>query len=159
MNDFNYYKSLPKKRMGAMAVVFNQEGQLLIVKPSYKERWLFPGGAVEANESPKAACIREVREELGIELTHLQFLCVDYVPANTEKDESVQFVFYCGELSAGSKIQVDGKEITDYRFVDFDEAVRLLGPGRSLARRLPACITALKKQHPMYLENGVSVLS
>ncbi len=143
--------------MGAMAVVFNQKGQLLIVKPSYKEQWLFPGGAVEENESPKSACVREVREELGIELTHLQFLCIDYVPANTEKDESVQFVFYCGELSAESKIQVDGKEIMDYRFVSFGEAILLLGAGRSLAKRLPACLAALKKRHPMYLEDGVEV--
>ncbi len=157
MNDFDYYKSLPKKRMGAMVIIFNQRGELLIVKPSYKERWLFPGGTVEENESPKNTCIREVKEELGIELTHLQFLCVDYVPANAEKDESLQFVFSGGEIADENKICPDGKEITDYRFVAFNEAIRLLGAGRSLAKRLPACLTALKKQHPMYLENGVAV--
>lgn len=157
MNDFDYYKNLPKKRMGAIAIICNQNRELLIVKPNYKERWLFPGGVVEENESPMAACIREVKEEVGIELIHIQFLCVDYVPANSEKDESVQFVFYGGELSSGSTIKVDGKEITDYRFVVFAEAARLLGLGRSLAKRLPACLTALKKQHPSYLEDGVEV--
>lgn len=157
MNDFAYYKSLSRKRMGAIAIIFNQKGELLIVKPSYKERWLFPGGAVEENESPMSACMREVKEELGIELTHhnLQFLCVDYVPANAEKDENLQFVFYGGELSVESAIRVDGKEITEYRFVFFEEAVQLLGPGRSLAKRLPACLTALRKQRPAYLENGI----
>lgn len=156
MNDFEYYKSLPRKRMGAIAIIFNQKGELLIVKPTYKERWLFPGGAVEENESPMSACIREMKEELGIQMTRLSLLVVDYM-SEGEKDESVQFVFFGGELSVESAIRVDGKEITEYRFVSFDEAVQLLGPGRSLAKRLPACLTAIQEQHPAYLEDGVVV--
>jgi len=37
----------------------------LIVNPVYKPVRDLPGGAVEANESPHAACRREVAEELG----------------------------------------------------------------------------------------------
>jgi 8-oxo-dGTP diphosphatase len=40
--------------------------RLLIVEPTYKPRWELPGGAVEYGESPRAAAMREVLEELGI---------------------------------------------------------------------------------------------
>lgn len=37
------------------------------LEPTCKDYWKIPGGYVETGESPSQACIREVREELGIE--------------------------------------------------------------------------------------------
>jgi 8-oxo-dGTP pyrophosphatase MutT (NUDIX family) len=39
---------------------------VLLVDPVYRDTWDLPGGAVEAEESPHAAC-REVAEELGLD--------------------------------------------------------------------------------------------
>ncbi|GAB4532071.1 MAG: hypothetical protein Tsb0014_16140 [Pleurocapsa sp.] len=58
MNRQEYLASLPKKIMGAGCLLFNTEGKILIVKPTYKDAWNLPGGVVEANESPRNACIR-----------------------------------------------------------------------------------------------------
>lgn len=35
MTENDYYKNLPKKRMGAGALLFNKNDELLIVKPTY----------------------------------------------------------------------------------------------------------------------------
>jgi len=76
-----YYKTLPKKRAAVGALIFNHSDQLLIVKPNYRDRWLIPGGVVEENESPRAGCAREIKEELSLDLVVNDLVCVDYKPA------------------------------------------------------------------------------
>ena len=95
-----YYKGLPKKRMGVGALFFNEKDELLILKPTYKDYWSIPGGIIDANESPREACIREIKEETGLNISSVKFLCVDYCRnLGNEKGESLQFMFYGGILS------------------------------------------------------------
>ena len=54
-----------------VAGVLEQDGKILICRRRADQphplKWEFPGGKLEAGESPAAALIRELREELGIE--------------------------------------------------------------------------------------------
>jgi 8-oxo-dGTP pyrophosphatase MutT (NUDIX family) len=52
--------------LGARALVFNRDGQVLLVKHTYEPHWYLPGGGVKKGESPKAAVIRELKEETGL---------------------------------------------------------------------------------------------
>jgi ADP-ribose pyrophosphatase YjhB (NUDIX family) len=63
-----YYQSLPGKRIGAGLICRDDQGRVLLVRPTYKPTWEIPGGVVEAGESPAATVAREVAEELGLEL-------------------------------------------------------------------------------------------
>jgi len=78
-----YVASLARKRIAATAFIRDEEGRVLIVNPVYKPMWDLPGGAVEADESPHAACRREVAEELGPDRQPGRVLAVDWVPART----------------------------------------------------------------------------
>jgi 8-oxo-dGTP diphosphatase len=54
---------------GSAAFIFDDVGRILVVKENYDRfRWSLPGGAIEAGESPEAACVREVREETGVDV-------------------------------------------------------------------------------------------
>jgi ADP-ribose pyrophosphatase YjhB (NUDIX family) len=155
MND--YYKTLPKKRMGSGALIFNEKEELLILKPNYKEHWSIPGGTVDENESPRQCCLREIKEEIGFDLGEISFLCVDYNSAQEDKTESLQFVFYGGILNAEQikKITIQDDEIDEYKFVNINEALPLLN--EKLKKRIEGCLESIKSDQAVYLENGKKI--
>lgn len=60
----------------AACAVINKKGKILIAKRNIepgKNRWALPGGFVEWNETPEDTCLRELKEETGIdgEITRL----------------------------------------------------------------------------------------
>jgi 8-oxo-dGTP diphosphatase len=73
----DYVRSLPRKRMAAGALFVDSVSRILLVDPVYRDTWDLPGGAVEAEESPYAACRREVAEELGLDRPPGRVLAVD----------------------------------------------------------------------------------
>jgi 8-oxo-dGTP diphosphatase len=87
--------TLPGK-MTSACVALRSGDEVLIVKAGYKDHWTFPSGVVDADESPKAAAIRETYEETGliIDPDECNLLTVIYTAAFDEKDrERFNFVF------------------------------------------------------------------
>ena len=152
----DYYNSLPKKRMGSGVLFFNNKGELLVLKPSYKDGYEIPGGSIELDESPRKAVLREVEEEIGIDVYSSEIaklLCVDYQDAVEPKTESIMFIFDGGILSDEklSQIKVDGKEIIDFKFINQDDVLKYLT--RVVGRRVQQALIARRNNSCVYLEN------
>ena len=61
----------PVVLVAAVALIDADNRVLIAQRPEGKSMaglWEFPGGKVEAGETPEAALVREIKEELGIEL-------------------------------------------------------------------------------------------
>jgi ADP-ribose pyrophosphatase YjhB (NUDIX family) len=56
-----------KNHFTATGVVFNANGNVLMIKHKKLGVWLPPGGHVDENELPDRAVLREIREETGVE--------------------------------------------------------------------------------------------
>lgn len=151
-----YQQSLPKKRISAGCLFFDKSQRLLIVKPTYKEGWEIPGGAVVANESPLAACIREVTEELGLERRPVRLLSVDFTGETKQRTESLSFIFDGGVLSDEeiAAIRLPEEELREYRWLPPTDALTLLN--RRLRRRVRHCLAARLGGTTLYLEEQES---
>lgn len=66
------------KTIRVAAAIIQKDGKILAAQRGYgefKDGWEFPGGKLEPGESGADACVREIREELHVEITELEHLC------------------------------------------------------------------------------------
>jgi len=52
----------------AGGVIFDDRGQVLLLRRVGEGTWCFPKGHIEPGESPQAAAAREIREECGLDV-------------------------------------------------------------------------------------------
>lgn len=126
----------PKKRCSAGALIPDESGKLLLVKPTYRKEWLLPGGVVEADEDPITGLLREVMEEVGL-VVHVQSLrCVDYLATTGVLGESLHFLFDCSavRMDVATKVAPRSPELNGICWVTPFEALDLLPT--SISRRL-----------------------
>lgn len=143
--------------MGAGALIRDPRGRPLIVEPTYKGTWELPGGAVEVDESPRAACDREVQEELGIRLPIGRLLCLEWQGPEPDRSESLMFVYDAGVLPQDTIIRLPEDELASVRFVETPELDELMV--ERLARRVRAALSAWERETLIELEDGIRLTS
>jgi len=58
-----------KPRVGCSATIFDEAHErILLTRRTDNGRWCLPGGALEVGESVEETCVREVREETGLDV-------------------------------------------------------------------------------------------
>jgi len=126
--DAHFTSRMPTKRVAADCLLTDGAGRLLVLDPPYKGTWDIPGGMVEADESPWRAAQREVREEVGLDIEPGDLLVVDWKSRDGDFTEVVALLFDGGHLATREidAMVVDPSEVRGYRFVELEEAEKLL---------------------------------
>jgi 8-oxo-dGTP pyrophosphatase MutT (NUDIX family) len=154
----DFTATLPRKRMGAGALLTDERGRVLLVEPTYKDYWEIPGGAVEADESPYTALVRELKEELGLPVQPGRQLVTDWVPPRPDRTEGLMLLYDGGMLTPEqtAQIQLPDDELRSWAWCTEQEADERLS--ELLARRISAAIQARNEGTTVYLENGIFVV-
>ena len=144
---------LARPRIAAGALFIDDQDRVLLVQPTYKQSWDIPGGYVEPGESPLHACVREVREELGICPPIGRLLVVDWAPSEDEGDK-ILFVFAGGQLDDDTvdKITLDPTELAAYGYHALDDLAGMMTD--RLVRRITSSVRAGLDGLTRYLEHG-----
>jgi len=112
-----------------MAVMINPEGKILITKRSKKKigpgKWECTAGSVVAGESSKDAMVREIQEEIGIEVEIL----ADAPSAHyLEKDA----IFDIWEVPITRKVEdlvLQAEEVDEARYAEIEEIESMIAAG------------------------------
>jgi 8-oxo-dGTP diphosphatase len=150
---------LPAIPVSAGAMIFDRQGRLLILKPTYKSGWTIPGGVMEADgETPWQACQREVAEECGLQVSAARLACMDFRPPRDANPGGIRYLFDCGVLddAALGALTLQAEEISQYRLAPPAEALALLR--KPVRRRVRAALRpggrGRRTRRTIYLEDG-----
>ncbi|WP_130471898.1 NUDIX hydrolase [Candidatus Magnetaquicoccus inordinatus] len=103
--------------------------KLLMVRLAYKDqrwgKWSFPGGFVDQGEAVTDALLREVVEEIGIEL--LQWERMDVIPMLDQEHPNVSFL-YISDCWQG-EIQCRSRELLEVAWFDCAAFARMVQQG------------------------------
>ena len=105
-------------------VLFNSKDEILLTKRArdpFKDWWDVPGGFVEPGESLEQAVERELKEETGLSVSDLKYICS--VPEDYNfRDEIIPVVAatFTGKANDSEKVIV-ADDVSDYKFVPSQE--------------------------------------
>lgn len=155
-NDFlppeQYYAQLARVRQGAGALITLPDVRVVMYDVSYRNYLELPGGAVESDESPPAACARECREELGADIAVGRVLVVDHQTDGGERGDSVMFVYDGGVVDESALNVVPTDEGRGVVLVDPPDLVDVTIP--RLANRIRHALAARETGGMVEAVNG-----
>ena len=112
------------KTIEVVAAIIRKDGKIFATQRGYgdfKDWWEFPGGKMEAGETPEEALVREIREELSTEIVIEQFLHT--VEWDYPQFHLTMHCFKCRLKEQGAK----NKEQEQYTLIEH-EAAKWLAP-------------------------------
>ena len=118
-------QAYPEPTVGAL--ILNRDGQVLLVS-SHKwfDKWTIPGGHIELGETMEDAAIREVKEEVGLDVQVVSLLLTQQVIYTAEFWKRRHFIFFdflC--RSETDRVKVDHREIQGHSWVGPREALKM----------------------------------
>jgi 8-oxo-dGTP diphosphatase len=128
INDNNQNNNVldnPDIKNCAIAIIFNNDRKILLVKRSENsdwmpERWALVGGSIEQNESPLDAIKREIFEETGIKIDKInEKFCIDRNIVDVK-----EYVF-TAKFDGQDNDVVLNEEHSAYGFFNFNEIMML----------------------------------
>lgn len=119
--------------IGAFAIILDSEQRVLLCHRKDHDVWNLPGGGVEDGEAPWDAVIREVREEVGVEVAISRLVGIYSKPDQRE----LVFSFACVVTGGTPALSDEADEIAYFSMADI--------PANTLPKQVERIHDALRR--------------
>ena len=103
-----------KRRLIALLALINENNEVLISlrknRKEYNDYWEYPGGKVENGETLEQALVREIKEELNLEITKSCIAPLTFAVDEQEINQKILFLYVCRKWDGPIKSLI-GQEI------------------------------------------------
>lgn len=124
-DDAHFLHTFHARPSSASIILQDDQQRALIVKAHYKAHWTFPGGMIDADETPKQAAIREVQEEVGLTIDPDAVTFGWIAARHSMVADTYQFIFKA-QLQPDDQISgivLQASEIDEWRLVSKDDVL------------------------------------
>jgi len=110
----------PEATVGA--VILNSEAEVLICKSNkWNQKYVIPGGHIEAGESMEEALIREVKEETGLDVFEIELLGINESIYSESFQNKKHFIFVDFICRSNSNDVILNEEAQSYEWINLTE--------------------------------------
>jgi ADP-ribose pyrophosphatase YjhB (NUDIX family) len=112
-----YWKIVKPNTLGARLLLIN-DGKVLLIKQNNYNRYCLPGGRVEKRETFEGAVLREVKEELDLDIQNLNLFGT--YQNNYEGKSDTIVVFISTDKVKIENLKLDPNEVKEANFFDLN---------------------------------------
>ena len=114
----------PESTCGAL--IFNQEGKIFLMKShKWRNKYVIPGGHVELGEKIEDSLKREIKEETGLDIHNIKFICFQEFIFGEGFWKKRHFIFFDYSCKTSSTNVVLNSEGQEFVWVTLEEALKL----------------------------------
>jgi 8-oxo-dGTP pyrophosphatase MutT (NUDIX family) len=113
---------------GVQAIALTPEGRVVLVKHRYARGWHLPGGGQKRGEDARAAALRELREEIGLE-SHGEVRALGSFVYRPDHRRSTVTAFLVRDIAYRPRWSLEIEEVGEF------DAVRLPPGTTKIARK------------------------
>ncbi|MFF2746838.1 NUDIX domain-containing protein [Kitasatospora sp. NPDC058048] len=149
----------PRRRVGALILILDKDGRVLLVEPRYRAGFQLPGGAAHQGEQIADAAARELAEETGLQRVITHHLGIDQIPANPSTGACEGFNIICdGGIASPREVHLLSErgvpvgadtELAGHRWAALEELDELTEPYMAQRIRVAVGILNSKLRQPL----------
>ena len=113
-------------------IVICRKGDKILVQREYSYPvdeilWQFPGGKIEADETPEQAAMRELAEESGIKAENAK--CIGWFYSDNRRTNARLFVVECDYVTDDEKARPDDTEFIESEWIENGQISQMIRRG------------------------------
>lgn len=117
--------------------IINDDGKVLLQKRSANKRfspnkWGLCAGHVDANESLEAAAIREINEELGLDVTTKELIPYGEREITiSDSNSHITYLYYIRCNKKENEFTIQKEELSEVKWFNVDEIITMIKEGKT----------------------------